>query len=137
MPMLNLELIESNPFRIASFLDERGSLSVLEFGEISLQPKRIFWVNSVPIGIKRAAHFHRKCNKILICTQGSVKINTTNSQLVSREFVLEAGSAFFLQVNNLIQYSFLSTETQLLVLADQAYDSTDVFTIDDWAGDTP
>ena len=135
--MSNLEQIDSNLFKIATFFDERGSLSVLEFGQISLQPKRIFWVNSVPIGVKRAAHFHRKCNQILICTQGSVKIFITNSKLVSRELVLEVGSAFFLQVNNLIQYSFLSEETQLLVLADQAYDSTDVFTIDEWNGDTP
>lgn len=134
--MPNLEQIDSNPFKVATFLDERGSLSVLEFGEISFHPKRIFWVNNVPIGVKRAAHFHRKCSQILICTQGSVKVDITNSKLESREFVLEMGYAFLLQVNNLIQYSFLSVETQLLVAADHAYDLTDVFTIDEWNGAT-
>ena len=131
--MSKLEQFELTPFKIATFLDDRGSLSVLEFEEISFYPKRIFWVNNVPVGVNRAAHFHRKCNQLLICTRGSVKVKVTNSKLETSEFHLENGFGFLLRVNSLIEYSFLSVETQLLVLADQAYDATDVFTIHEWS----
>jgi UDP-2-acetamido-3-amino-2,3-dideoxy-glucuronate N-acetyltransferase len=131
--MSRLEQFEASPFKVATYFDDRGSLSVLEFGEISFHPKRIFWINNVPVGINRAAHFHRKCNQILICTRGGVKVKVTNSKIEISEFLLENGYGYLLQVNSLIEYSFVSAETQLLVLADQAYDATDVFTIDDWS----
>lgn len=130
--MTNILQNDFNHFKICSFLDERGSLSVIEFEKISISPRRIFWVNNVPIGLERAAHFHRKCNQILICTEGRVNIKVTDSKLQDRGFVLEKNHAFLLQVNNLVEYSFQTPETQLLVLADQAYDPTDVFTIHEW-----
>jgi dTDP-4-dehydrorhamnose 3,5-epimerase-like enzyme len=130
--MSKLAQSELKPFKVATYSDERGSLSVLEFGEISITPKRIFWVNNVPVGVKRAAHFHRRCNQILICTQGGVNVKITNSNLEIQEFSLDVSHAFILQANNLVEYSFQSEETQLLVLADEAYDPTDVYTIYDW-----
>ena len=122
---LVLELI-----RVNYNLEERGSLSSVEFGELPFTPVRIFWISQVPAGITRGNHFHKNCNQILICTHGEMSISTIDDHGSERFFPLSSNDGLVLPKFHHVEIDFHNLESNLLVLADQPYDSSDSYARD-------
>ena len=120
------------PFTLPSHSDLRGELTALDFIDLGLSPKRIFWVRNVPVGTIRGKHFHKLCNQLLVCMNGRIKVNIWLSDGTSITETLKQNAGIFLPVNHFVEYIFLDSNSELLVLADQFFDPTDVFTIEDW-----
>jgi UDP-2-acetamido-3-amino-2,3-dideoxy-glucuronate N-acetyltransferase len=123
---LVLELI-----RVNSKVEERGSLSSVEFGELPFTPLRVFWISQVPAKLARGNHFHKKCNQILICTDGEISISTIDKVGAKRRFALSSDDALILPKFHYVEMVFHNPESKLLVLADQPYDISDTFAIDE------
>jgi UDP-2-acetamido-3-amino-2,3-dideoxy-glucuronate N-acetyltransferase len=123
---LVLELI-----RVNCNVEERGSLSSLEFGELPFTPLRIFWISQVPAQLARGNHFHKNCNQILICTDGEISILTIDQVGAKRRFTLASDEGLILPKFHYVEMVFHNLESKLLVLADQPYDSSDSFAIDE------
>lgn len=112
--------------------DSRGDLTAIDFSELEMNPRRVFWVRNIPIGTTRGQHFHKLCNQLLVCMNGSVKINISLPNGIRFCDTLVQNSAVFLPANHFVEYTFLDSDSELLVLADQFFDPRDVFTIEDW-----
>jgi dTDP-4-dehydrorhamnose 3,5-epimerase-like enzyme len=123
---LVLELI-----RVNCNVEERGSLSSVEFGKLPFTPLRIFWISQVPAQITRGNHFHKNCNQILICTDGEISISTIDETGSKKFFSLSSNDGLVLPKFHYVEIDFHNLETTLLVLADQPYDSSDSFTLDE------
>jgi dTDP-4-dehydrorhamnose 3,5-epimerase-like enzyme len=134
--MPNLQEAGVKPFILSAHSDLRGELTALDFSDLGLNPKRVFWVRNVPVGTIRGKHFHKLCNQLLVCMNGRIKVNIWLSDGTSISETLKQNSGLFLPVNHFVEYIFLDTNSELLVLADQFFDPTDVFTIEDWEGAT-
>jgi len=123
---LVLELI-----RVNCNVEERGSLSSVEFGKIPFTPLRIFWISRVPAQITRGNHFHKNCNQILICTDGEISISTIDETGSKRFFSLSSNDGLVLPKFHYVEMVFHDLESKLLVLADQPYDSSDSFAMNE------
>jgi len=123
---LVLELI-----RVNCNLEERGSLTSLEFGELPFTPVRIFWISQVPAQITRGNHFHKSCNQILICANGEITISTIDKTGSKRFFSLSSNDGLVLPKFHYVEMVFHGLESKLLVLADQPYDRSDSFAMNE------
>jgi dTDP-4-dehydrorhamnose 3,5-epimerase-like enzyme len=119
-------------FTLPANSDSRGDLTAIDFGDLEINPKRVFWVRNVPIGTMRGGHFHKICNQLLVCMNGQVKVNIALPNGICFSDTLKQNSAVFLPAYHFVEYIFLETNSELIVLADQFFDSKDVFTIEDW-----
>ena len=52
-------------FEIQTVTDQRGLLSVIEFGELPFQPARIYSLSCIPSAAIRGEHAHRELSQIL------------------------------------------------------------------------
>ena len=56
---------------------EYGFLDIAEVDKnIPFEIKRVFWTHSVPNGVKRGYHAHKKTKQILIAIEGSITVTT-------------------------------------------------------------
>ena len=55
-------------------IQDRGTLSFVEFEDLPFVPKRIMTMYDIPKGEVRGNHGHRKDRHILICVNGSIKV---------------------------------------------------------------
>lgn len=54
--------------------DHRGSLSALNFNNLSFEPRRMFYVKGVPKNTERGNHAHHNTQQYLICLQGKIQV---------------------------------------------------------------
>ena len=67
-----------------SFYDTRGSLCPIEFSDLPIAVKRIFYVHDVPDRKLRGAHSHHTTNQILVCLSGSCTVICKDGKEESR-----------------------------------------------------
>ena len=120
--------MSKNDVQIPEFLDNRGSLYVVNFSDLPFMPQRIFYIKDVPTFEDRGNHAHKSCHQILIALNGSVEVELINTD----------GSAYFnlsnpklgLHIPPLnwgIQKNF-QEGTILLVLASEPYNKNEYIT---------
>jgi hypothetical protein len=121
---------------LPNIIDERGNLTVAEFGKlIPFEAKRFFMVYQVPLIQIRGEHAHHKCHQFLIAARGSISVIADDG--TSRE-------EFLLSRPNLgvylppyvwgVQYKY-SPDACLLVFASEHYDEADyIRNYDDFLG---
>jgi UDP-2-acetamido-3-amino-2,3-dideoxy-glucuronate N-acetyltransferase len=115
-----------NLYKMPSFADIRGSLSVGEFGRsIPFIVKRYFIVFGVPSVETRGEHSHRECHQFLICVRGSCAV-VADDGINRQEFLLDRPDSG-LHLPPIvwgIQYKY-SADAVLLVFASHYYDEAD------------
>ncbi|QFR34587.1 WxcM-like domain-containing protein [Ancylobacter sp. TS-1] len=112
--------------RLPGFTDMRGSLAPLEFDrDLPFLPRRSFLVHSVPSGLVRGEHAHRKCEQFLIAVHGSLSV-VIDDGTRRREVVLDDPTVglYLSPMVWGIQYKF-QPDTALQVYASHAYDAAD------------
>jgi len=111
-------------YRMPSFVDMRGSLSVGDFeGFLPFPAKRYFLVYGVPTQETRGEHAHKRCHQFLICVSGSVRVLADDGS--RRIDVLLDSPDRGIHLPPMIwgtQYRY-SKDAVLLVFASESYDS--------------
>ena len=111
---------------LPNILDERGNLTVAEFGKlIPFEAKRFFMVYQVPLIQIRGEHAHHKCHQFLIAARGSIAVIADDGS-TREEFLLNRPN-MGLYLPPLVwgvQYKY-SPDACLLVFASHYYDGAD------------
>ena len=111
---------------LPNIIDERGNLTVAEFGKlIPFDAKRFFMVYQVPLIQIRGEHAHHKCHQFLIAARGSIAVIADDG--VSRDEFLLNRPNLGLYLPPLVwgvQYKY-SPDACLLVFASDYYDGED------------
>lgn len=113
-------------YKIPSFSDMRGDLSVIEFKKLLPFPvERVFYTYGVDSSEARGEHAHKKCEQFLIALHGSLHVIVDDS-IHREEFILNS-PIYGLHLPSGcwgIQYKH-SPDCVLLVLASLGYEAED------------
>ena len=105
---------------LRSFTDDRGSLSVIEGGEIPFQIKRVFYIYELNQST-RAGHRHKSTWLALICVQGSCKVHVNNGIEISNYTINRPNNGLILDPADWhLLYDF-GPQTILLVFASEEF----------------
>lgn len=117
---------ECTLWRLKTYADLRGQLSVAEFGrDLPFVPKRQYFVYGAETKHVRGEHAHKKCAQLLIAVHGSLAV-IVNDGKNSCEIRLNSPSIGLYQPPEIwgTQYKF-SSNTVLSVYASHAYNEND------------
>jgi UDP-2-acetamido-3-amino-2,3-dideoxy-glucuronate N-acetyltransferase len=114
-------------YKIESYSDETGTLSVLDFSsnELPFTPKRMFYIYGSSYSVTRGEHAHLSCKQMFIQISGECKITLHNSTgrgsctLNNPKVGILADEMTWCEISN------SSKDSVLLVLASDAYDPDD------------
>ncbi len=112
--------------RPTSFIDSRGTLSVMELeAELQFKAERVFWISDVPRGSLRGQHAHFSGRQVLVCLSGSV-LARVNNGIEEAEFLLKPGSAG-LAMGEMVwgEQRFLSEGSTLVTFASNRFFESD------------
>lgn len=113
-----------------SFYDARGSLCPVEFSNLPIDVKRIFYVYGVPDRKIRGEHSHYNTSQILICIAGSCTIICKDGK-EEKTYLLDSPTKGLLIPSMIWDEQIYNTDnTVLLVLSDTNYNKSDY--IEDW-----
>ena len=120
--------------RLTRANDLRGSLSALEFAtDAPFSPKRFFAVFGVPSSNVRGEHAHHRCEQLLVCLSGSVRVLVDDG--TNRDEVLLDDASVGLHIPAMVwgsQFHF-SSDAVLAVFASRPYEPDDyIRTYDDY-----
>lgn len=105
--------------------DNRGLLGVIEFNKIPFVPQRFFWIASVPAGVGRAGHAHKRCTQLLVVLTGFVRISVTDRTLSTAHLTLQIGQQYLLNPMTWLELHEFSQDAVLAVFADEPYDRSE------------
>jgi len=119
----------SNPteFKLESFEDDRGFLSVLPFTELPFIPKRLFAITTNLTMESRGRHAHKTCWQLIIVTAGTLRINYENKS-INHSIKLVLGQSLLVPPWNWCEVIFESINSSFVVLASHLYDAEDYIT---------
>ena len=107
-----------------------GTLGILDSPELPFQPKRLYWIHSVPAGFTRGNHAHKKLQQFFWLIKGSVDIElsdgyeTKNLSMHENKEILVVSPGYWRKLFN------FSPDAIVVVGADAVYDPHDY--IHDW-----
>ena len=103
-----------------------GFLTALEENrEIPFNIKRIYYIYSVPKGIKRGFHAHRRLEQVLICMNGSVKIKIDDGNEKNIIELNDPSKGLYIGPGIWREMYDFSKNSVLLALASDYYDEAD------------
>jgi dTDP-4-dehydrorhamnose 3,5-epimerase-like enzyme len=102
--------------------DERGNLSVAEFGkQFNFKIQRIFYLSNIDKKEQRGNHAHEELNQFILCVSGSFDIELDNGELKETYNMSNNGKGLF--VDGLVwrTMSNFTSDAVMLVLCDRIY----------------
>ena len=111
-------------------ITDSGTLGILDSPELPFQPKRLYWIHSVPAGFTRGNHAHKKLQQFFLLIKGSVGIElsdgreTKNIVMHENREILVVSPGYWRKLFN------FSSDAIVVVGADAIYDPQDY--IHDW-----
>jgi len=107
------------------FLDDSGSLRVLDGPALPFKPQRIFWVTEAPKGETRGCHSHRTGHQVLLCIRGAVSVRLFDG-LVEQELIIGPDSLGIHVLPGVwAEQTYLEPDSILLVLSSVAFTESD------------
>tara|TARA_B100000287_G_scaffold397107_1_gene413340 strand:- start:332 stop:697 length:366 start_codon:yes stop_codon:yes gene_type:complete len=105
-------------------IQDRGTLSFVEFEDLPFTPKRIMTMYDIPKGEIRGNHGHRKDRHILICVNGSLKVTlkTKDSEDVH---ILNPGDSILQETYVWGTQEYLEDDTVMVVLCSENFDESE------------
>lgn len=112
--------------KIPQLGDERGQLSVVEFGKtLPFLVRRIYWIHDTKPGVSRGFHAHKKLHQLCVCVAGSVRISLFDGKK-EESVVLDSSLKGLLFGPSLWREMHdFSPDCVLMVFADAEYDEAD------------
>jgi len=106
-------------------LEGKGTLGIVEFGELDFVPERIYWLTEIPAGGTRGSHAHKKLHQLLVVVSGSMTIDICEGD-DSYSYNLNSDSpSLRLYPRTWRKLHNFSERTSILVLCDAEYDEVD------------
>jgi len=114
-------------YKIPSIIEEKeqGILRVFESNHLPFMVERVFSVVNAFSGSLRGQHAHKKCNQLICCVSGEVKLacDDGNKQI---EILLNPESKAILIPHGIwANQKYLKDNSVLIVFCDQPYDESD------------
>lgn len=103
----------------------RGSLTVLEEGTAQwpFPVKRMFFIHDVPDGAIRGGHAHTKNFELLVCAEGKVDLELTDTIRTVRIHLDDPGKGVIIPPDVWNNMSGFTRETLLIVLCSDVYET--------------
>ena len=105
-------------------VQNRGTLSFVEFDDLPFQPKRIMTMYNIPKGEIRGHHGHKKDRQILICVSGRIKV-TFKTKESEEVCVLEAGDSVLQETRVWGTQEYLDDDTVMVVLCSERFNENE------------
>jgi dTDP-4-dehydrorhamnose 3,5-epimerase-like enzyme len=118
---------------VRTHLDARGSLGVMEDGDLPFLIRRVYYLFDVPIGAVRGEHGHKTLEQLMICMNGRVEVTLNNGSGQFRFELSRPDQALHVPPGMWRSLRFVDPGTVVCVLASQPYDRQDyIFTFEDF-----
>ena len=104
---------------------ERGYIRVFESTQFPFKIKRVFSVVNTLSGEKRGEHAHKKCNQLLCCVSGKIKLICDDGNKKFEKLLSQGGDAILVPQGIWAEQTYLKTNSVLIVFCDQFYDESD------------
>ncbi|MBF0358846.1 MAG: FdtA/QdtA family cupin domain-containing protein [Magnetococcales bacterium] len=108
------------------FSEDTGDLCIYESGQdIPMDIKRVFSVNSTHKGSKRGEHAHYNCVQILICLNGSCRVDCDDGKQ-KKTFILNSpDKGLYIPASIWVEQTYTEDGSTLLVLCDHVFSEDD------------
>ncbi|NBP89681.1 WxcM-like domain-containing protein [bacterium] len=112
--------------KIPQLGDERGQLSVVEFGKtLPFLVRRIYWIHGTKPGVSRGFHAHKKLHQLCVCVAGSVRISLFDGKKEESVVLDSSLKGLLLGPSLWREMHDFSPDCVLMVFADAEYDEAD------------
>jgi len=112
--------------KIPQLGDERGQLSVVEFGKtLPFLVRRIYWIHDTKPGVSRGFHAHKKLHQLCVCVAGSVRISLFDGKKEESVVLDSSLKGLLLGPSLWREMHDFSPDCVLMVFADAEYDEAD------------
>lgn len=112
--------------QVSNFLDDRGSLDIVEFQGIGkFETKRIYYISNVPEHDSRGAHAHKSLNQVFFALAGKFSMTVSDGSLTETVELKAHETGYFLPGGHWRDLSKFTSDAVCLVLASEQYDESD------------
>tara|TARA_A100001388_G_C28387008_1_gene319692 strand:+ start:61 stop:456 length:396 start_codon:yes stop_codon:yes gene_type:complete len=113
--------------KINFFKDSRGKLVSIDHKKFKFfSIKRTFFINFVKRKVIRGKHAHKKCSQFIICISGKIKINTIDSKLNKKSYVLsDLNKGIYIKPYVWVEIVSMERNTSIACFADRKYEKLD------------
>ena len=115
-------MTEPGYLKLASFLDLRGTLDVLE---LDFDVNRFYILKSISLGTIRGNHAHKSLKQIFLSASGSFTINLTDGVREYCFLMKDGGDALFVPPGYWRTLNDFSVDAKCFVLASELYNPDD------------
>jgi len=112
-------------FSLKTFIEPDGNLVPIENSDIPFNIKRMFYVFGVKDQNDRGRHSHHTTKQVLICLQGSVKVNCDDGRNRKQWILDDPTQALYIPEMIWDEQIYNSEDSILLVLANTKYNIKD------------
>lgn len=106
---------------VTTFIDERGSLSVLENG-VPFAPKRVFWMHHIAADAERGAHAMVEGSEVLVAVHGSFVVDLDDGVSKTSVLLNDPTKGLLLRPSIWSRTHSYKDECVALILASKEYD---------------
>ena len=104
---------------------EQGVLRVFESEDVPFSVKRVFTVVNAKGGSIRGQHAHKKCNQLLCCVSGAVKLLCDDGNTQIETLLTPSSEAVLVSSGIWAEQDYLKDNSVIIVFCDQSYDEGD------------
>ena len=104
---------------------EQGVLRVFESDNLPFTIKRVFSVVNAKSGSKRGQHAHKKCNQIICCVAGVIKLICDDGKTQVELNLTPETEAVLVPCGIWAEQDYLKDNSVIIVFCDQFYDEND------------
>ena len=109
---------------LSHHIQDRGTLSYVDFDDLKFKPKRMYFIFGVPKDEIRGKHGHKRDQQYLTCIKGKIKVKLISKD-ETREQVLAQGESIFVDKMVWGEQQYLTGEDVMHVLCSTKFDKED------------
>jgi dTDP-4-dehydrorhamnose 3,5-epimerase-like enzyme len=117
--------LKSYKFQCIIEKEEQGILSVFESKQLPFSIKRTFTVVNSIAGAKRGQHAHKKCNQLLCCISGRLKLICDDGITQVNKLLFPKGEGILVPQGVWAEQIYLDDNSVLIVFCDRTYEESD------------
>lgn len=103
----------------------KGLLTVLDQAQIGFTVGRVFFIQYSKQDVERGGHAHRKCQQIIYCLTGRIKILSASGINLDESALLSAGEYAYIPAMHFIWIVFITDDATLAVLCSESFQESD------------
>ena len=108
---------------LRNLADTRGCLIPIEFADLPFVPRRVFFIQDVPMNGVRGGHAHARNKQVFVCLAGRISVRLVFEETVETVVLDSPRQGLFVDAGVWSEQRFLDSGTRLCVLASEPYDA--------------